>query len=293
MQEGFVMITRDFFDSGYWRQSRTFTECEAILDIMQQVRFEASERLARIGGREVTWGQAEWPASIRFLADRWNWTDRKVRTFLSSLKRNEVITTDDSQGVNVIRLERFVKFGKSDTANDTASDTTLHLTINELHDLVTQQVTQCLTQQRHSSDTNTNKGNNIKKDSSLCSESKEKLDWSLLSDDMKPVAEEWLAYKREKRETYKPRGFQMFCKELIRLSGNDANKARLIVEQSMRNNYSGIFELKNGYETTTNNQQHHQEGGHPTDSELRSGSIRNIERIRAERYARQGEIWDG
>lgn len=46
-------------------------------------------------------------------------------------------------------------------------------------------------------------------------------------------------------------------------------------------------------ETTTNNQQHHQEGGHPTDSELRSGSIRNIERIRAERYARQGEIWDG
>ena len=77
-------------------------------------------------------------------------------------------------------------------------------------------------------------------------------DWSLLSDEMKVVAEEWLKYKREKKQTYKPSGFKTFCKHLIELSGNDPSVARLIIEQSMANNYSGIFKLKDiNYETAT------------------------------------------
>ncbi len=166
MCKGFIMIPRDFFESGYWCQSRTYNDCEALLDIVSQVRFDASEQFARIGGREVIWGQAEWPASVRFLAQRWSWTERHVRTFLSSLKKKGIISTDDSQGVNVIKLLKYNYFSgnvgqKIDTPCDTTSDTKNTLNINELIDKVTQQVTQCLTQQRHSSDTKHNNGNNI------------------------------------------------------------------------------------------------------------------------------------
>lgn len=251
MCKGFKQISNDFFESDYWRQSRTYNDCEAVLDIINQVRFEASEHTARIGGREVTWSQAQWPASVRFLAARWHWTEWKVRTFLSGLRRKGIIETADDQGVNMITLKKYLIF-KSEDAH-TPSHTLNELEINELVKKLTQQLTQA-NAVSHTAHTKHNNGN-IKNDSSLRSESKERFkeyDWSLLPDEMRPIAEEWLSYKKEKKQTYKPRGFSMFCKELRRLSHDDTEKARLIIEQSMRSNYSGIFELKkNSYETTS------------------------------------------
>ena len=174
MCNGFKQISNDFFESDYWRQSRTYNDCEAVLDIIYQVRFEASEHTARIGGRDVTWGQAEWPASIRFLAQRWHWSDRRVRTFLTSLKKKNVISTDDSQGVNIIKLLKYIVINvpKSDTANDTANA----LDINQLADLLTQRMTQqkpAKKQKRHSGDTKQYIGDIFEEDSSLRSESEE------------------------------------------------------------------------------------------------------------------------
>ena len=131
MCKGFKQISNDFFESDYWRQSRTYNDCEAVLDIIYQVRFEASEHTARIGGREVTWSQAEWPASVRFLAARWHWTEKKVRVFLSQLRRKDIIETDDSQGVNIIRLKKYLVLPDDGTIKGTTNE----LIINELQAL--------------------------------------------------------------------------------------------------------------------------------------------------------------
>lgn len=81
------------------------------------------------------------------------------------------------------------------------------------------------------------------------------LDLSIVSVEMMPAVETWLAYKREKNQSYKPTGFRSFYKKLCELSGNDPQKAMAIIEQSMANNYAGIFELKRnnnyGRETIT------------------------------------------
>ena len=286
MCKGFKQISNDFFESDYWRQSRTYNESEAVLDIISQVRFEASEHSARIGGREVTWGQAEWPASVRFLATRWRWTERHVRTFLSSLRRKGVIETTDNQGVSVIRLKKFLVW--PDTSNDTAIDTINTLNINELAEQVTQQLTQRLTQhltqvepKRHSSDTKHNNGDN-NLFPPLSPKGETVYNWSLLSDDMRIVAEEWLKYKREKKQTYKPSGFKTFCKRLIQLSNNNPSTARLIIEQSMANNYSGIFELKNNRnETAASTGNIRSSNTTPTDQQLVSDTYDLINEARA------------
>ena len=72
-----------------------------------------------------------------------------------------------------------------------------------------------------------------------------------VEDDFKEVFADWLLFKREKRQTYKPRGMKSCYKKLVELSGNDPMKARLIVEQSISNNYAGLFPLKqeNNYGT--------------------------------------------
>lgn len=61
---------------------------------------------------------------------------------------------------------------------------------------------------------------------------------------MESVINKWLEYKKEKRQSYKPRGLESLKKKLHEMSGGDPVVADAIVEQSMANNYQGLFPLK-------------------------------------------------
>ena len=57
--------------------------------------------------------------------------------------------------------------------------------------------------------------------------------------------EQWLQYKQSRRQSYKSdKSILIFCKHLHELSGGNADIAMQVVEQSMANNWSGIFPLK-------------------------------------------------
>ena len=83
---------------------------------------------------------------------------------------------------------------------------------------------------------------------------------------MQPVVERWLRYKREKGQSYKPTGFAGFVKKLMAYSGGNVAVATQIVEESISNNWAGIFALKNnaakmpiGFVQTDNNQNKYKE----------------------------------
>lgn len=62
----------------------------------------------------------------------------------------------------------------------------------------------------------------------------------------------WLAYKKERGQTYKPAGLKAFITRIGNLSGGNGEVALKMVEQSMANNYSGVFPLNNNrVETNT------------------------------------------
>lgn len=61
----------------------------------------------------------------------------------------------------------------------------------------------------------------------------------------KEALDMWLAYKKEKRQTYKPRGLEALKKKLLQLSNGNPEYAKVIVEYSMGNNYTGLFAPKN------------------------------------------------
>ena len=55
----------------------------------------------------------------------------------------------------------------------------------------------------------------------------------------------WLEYKKERKEPYKSqKGLNAFYNKLLDYSKNDPDTAKKIIEQSMANNWAGIFELK-------------------------------------------------
>lgn len=57
---------------------------------------------------------------------------------------------------------------------------------------------------------------------------------------------EWTEYRKERKlPKYVPRGLKMLFKKLIRESADDVTTAIAMIEQSMEQNYQGIFPLKN------------------------------------------------
>ena len=71
----------------------------------------------------------------------------------------------------------------------------------------------------------------------------------------KEALEMWLAYKKEKRQTYKPRGLAALKKKLLQLSNGNPEYAKVIVEYSMGNNYTGLFSPKINYANSYEQQQ--------------------------------------
>jgi hypothetical protein len=56
----------------------------------------------------------------------------------------------------------------------------------------------------------------------------------------------WLEYKKERREAYKSvSSIKVFCRNLIGLSNGEYLLAEKIINQSIGNNYAGIFTIKN------------------------------------------------
>lgn len=122
MDKGYIKLNRSFFDNRIWQAARAFSECEAWLDLIQSARFEATPTTSRIGCYEVTWGRGQYPASIRFLSKKWGRPEKWVREFLSRLRKEQMITMENTQGLSVITLLNYEKYN-GDTPDDAPKGT--------------------------------------------------------------------------------------------------------------------------------------------------------------------------
>lgn len=60
--------------------------------------------------------------------------------------------------------------------------------------------------------------------------------------------DEWLQYRKERKlPKYTPTGLKRTITHLLNISGNNEQTAILIVEQSIAQNYQGLFPLKNNF----------------------------------------------
>jgi hypothetical protein len=87
----YLPVNRKLFQHSLWKEQRTYSKFEAWLDLLQNARFESSEAKMLIGCKMVKWGRGQMPASLRFLATRWDWSTKKVTSFLSLLESEKMI----------------------------------------------------------------------------------------------------------------------------------------------------------------------------------------------------------
>lgn len=114
----------------------------------------------------------------------------------------------------------------------------------------------------------------------------EKIDFSFIENEFfKRVVFEWLEYKAKKGQKYKDeKSLKLLYKKVINLSNGNTETANAIVEQSMANNWSGLFPLKDS-NYGTNRQSNPQAS--PNDIELLEQTYRIMQKFRAERLANQ------
>ena len=71
-----------------------------------------------------------------------------------------------------------------------------------------------------------------------------------IKEEFLPIFDRWLQYKKDKRQSYKNEdSIEMAYNKLYKLADGDAKKANEIVEQSLANNWNGLFELKQNKKT--------------------------------------------
>jgi hypothetical protein len=100
----FLSINRKYFQHPFWKERRTFSKAEAWLWLIAEVRFDAAAANELIGGKMIRWNRGEIPASLRYLAEAWNWEKNQVDRFLKLLEKEAMILRRLDQGQTIIRL---------------------------------------------------------------------------------------------------------------------------------------------------------------------------------------------
>lgn len=76
---------------------------------------------------------------------------------------------------------------------------------------------------------------------------KHDFDYSFISPEWLPLFTEWINYKKSRNEMYKTQDSLKACyRNLLKLSNNNLNKGREVIDQATGNNWAGLFPLKGG-----------------------------------------------
>jgi hypothetical protein len=78
---GYIKLSRKFVQDDWWEPGRPRTKAEAWIDLLFLARFAPGPKV--VGSHVVALERGELLASLRYLADRWGWSTKRVTAFLT------------------------------------------------------------------------------------------------------------------------------------------------------------------------------------------------------------------
>lgn len=121
MDGGYIKIYRKIFDSELWNEKRPRTKMEAWIDILASARFDTEPGQRLVGYKIMTWERGQFPASYRFLAERWGWSTKKVGRFLDYLRVQGMVKVcpEKETGQNVITVCNYDTYNPIEATEET------------------------------------------------------------------------------------------------------------------------------------------------------------------------------
>jgi len=216
--EGWIKIDRNIRNHWIWSNAEYF---KAWVAIIMFVNHEPKKVLIHGELFECDRGQSLMSLQNWVKVFGKNWTIQKVRTFFTLLENDAMICTKGMRKTTCLTVCNYDSY-------------------QELQQTNNRQTTD--KQQANNTQITTNKN-----DKNYKNEKNNNADaWILKVDDkFKDTVSMYLDYRKGRKESYKTeKSFMLMVNKLIQMSGNNPIIAKQIVEQSMINNWAGLFELK-------------------------------------------------
>ena len=102
--KGYILINRCIEDHWLWTE-KPFTRGQAWIDLILMANFTDSQMMTK--GQIVKIKRGQVFRTIGFLAERWGWNKKKVRTFLDLLRGHAMVTTEGSAQGTLITIENY------------------------------------------------------------------------------------------------------------------------------------------------------------------------------------------
>jgi hypothetical protein len=119
-ERGVFAVDRGLFDHDCFADE-PFTEREAWVWLISEASWRA--RVRRVGRVVVDLKRGQLAASLRFLADKWQWNKDAVDRYLARLRGRDMIATDSATGINVITICNYDVYQKTSLPYATAAAT--------------------------------------------------------------------------------------------------------------------------------------------------------------------------
>lgn len=230
MMDGWIKYYRKSVEDPLYF-SEPFTKWQAWTDLLILANHKENTFTKR--GISVVISTGQMGYDLETLAKRWKWSRGKAERYMKSLETDMKIVRQKSNVTTIISICNYIEYQSGDKANSKANS------------------------KAKSQKTDTNKNDKNKNDKNEKNNEYniidffQNFDFSFCSSEFEDLLKTWLSYKKSKNQTYKSEAsIKIFYKKLLEYSGSDLDKAKIIIENSMCNNWSGIFALK---ETNQNN----------------------------------------
>lgn len=94
MHRGYIKLWRKIQDNKFWNERRKFSKAEAWIDLLMEARHDIDPLEVGFGMTSVVCHRGQCVKSTRTWADRWGWSEHKVRNFLRVLRDSRAIATE-------------------------------------------------------------------------------------------------------------------------------------------------------------------------------------------------------
>jgi hypothetical protein len=216
--EGWISVHRKIWSHWLIEKSRPFTRFEAWLKILSEANHDPNTVL--IGNELITVNRGESLNSLDTWAKLFNWKKSKVRRFLKLLESDSMIELKPNRKTTHLFVCNYESYQPKRNTDETQ-----------------------MKRKRHANGTQTAPNNKDNKDNKDNNKSK---GFDFVEPEFKKPFYDFLEYKAARKEKYKSdKSLKAAYNKLKKLSGNNPDVAAEIVEQSMANNWAGLFELKN------------------------------------------------
>lgn len=104
MTKGYIKLHRSSLDNWMY-ESEPFTRWQAWVDILLNANFEKTTSMYR--GQKIVTYPGQMRTSIRSLANRWQWSEGKVRRFLALLETEQMVHTECNANGTTLTVEKW------------------------------------------------------------------------------------------------------------------------------------------------------------------------------------------